>query len=184
MSHKDYLTERLLNDDNYRILHAQGYSNDRDASVLRHINKIIDLFNTYSCKNAIDYGCGKGQLVRALNERGVRCDGYDPYSGYEKIGDCYDMVISTDVLEHFDLDQLHDASIHIKSFNPIVMYHSIYTDIAQVILPDGNNAHRTIQSPIWWREKLTELFDNYKVVEMQESMPGYHWLATYILVKK
>lgn len=57
-------------------------------------------------KTLLDYGCGSGHFVRFAREKGVKAEGYDPYS--EEFGNrtvldrSYDFVTAQDVLEHVD----------------------------------------------------------------------------------
>src|SRR4029434_2563736 len=56
---------------------------------------------------ACDYGCGCGIFVQYLREKGfLNVTGYDPYvSGHanlETLKQAYDVVVSYDVIEHYD----------------------------------------------------------------------------------
>jgi len=64
----------------------------------------------------LDYGCGKGVLVRFLREQGYDAEGWDRYAeGWNDdsvLARTYDCIVSQDVIEHVDsphalLDQLH-----------------------------------------------------------------------------
>jgi SAM-dependent methyltransferase len=53
-------------------------------------------------KRVLDYGCGRGELVKAFQERGYDAEGYDPYS--EKYGEMpsglFDYAFMVEVIEH------------------------------------------------------------------------------------
>jgi len=157
-----------MNDNYYQIYAKTNYASDesRQGHLSRFVSPIINIAQKCHCKTALDYGCGRGWLSRELTKKGLPCDGYDPYSGFTDIKSQYDMVISTDVLEHLTLDELIEAAEHIKSLKPKVMFHSVFHKKAKLILPDGTNAHKTIENPEWWKNKLNELFE-HKVVSAE-----------------
>jgi len=54
-------------------------------------------------QSVLDYGCGRGDFVKFLRDRGIRADGYDPYSeDYNTLitGETYDVVTMIEVIEH------------------------------------------------------------------------------------
>jgi len=140
-----------LKDLNYKILHKIYPSYGVGGNWYRDI--IIKIAKENGVKTILDYGCGKGSLVKLL-EKDFDAYGYDPYipeysqNSFTDI----DMVVSTDFFEH--IENIDEVCEHIKSMNPKVQFHSISNRKASQILPDGRNAHLTIQSPEWWEERL------------------------------
>ena len=57
---------------------------------------------TLASGRCLDYGCGRGELVKALREQGFDANGYDPYS--EDFSDhprgLYDTIFMVEVIEH------------------------------------------------------------------------------------
>ena len=64
----------------------------------------IDLIKQYcpGIRSVLDYGCGPEPVLAELMKRdGIDCDFYDPYFFPEYPEKKYDLVISTEVFEHF-----------------------------------------------------------------------------------
>ena len=136
-----------------------------------HVPFVFDLIEAYEVETIIDYGCGRGILLESLiNQRLVNptnvC-GYDPgVEGREIIDrEAYDLLVSTDVLEHIEPECLSSVLEHMRSLAPMA-YLNIHTGPAKAILPDGRNAH-LIQKPWdWWKSVLE---DHYSSVERYAS---------------
>lgn len=121
-------------------------------------NHIKDIAFRENVKTILDYGCGKGFLVKLLNEEGFNCFGYDPHvEEHSSIPQKVDMVVSTDFFEHIQGDEIDEVILNILSLKPKIQFHAISNRRAVQILPDGSNAHSTIKSPEWWKERLKEL---------------------------
>ena len=184
--------EELL--EQYRILHEEGEKSVglsseetfNGISLRKHIDPIAKLVAESGAKTVLDYGSGKATLYDAypgesLDSRlrshaawpGVKVvcydPGYEPFS--EPVDDRCDGVISTDVLEHIPaqdigwvLDEIFQSA---KSFVYVVA--ACYP--ARKTLPDGRNAHVTLEPPEWWQGQL-EL--------AARRNPGIRWvLATF-----
>ena len=138
-------------------------------SLAEHVRTIGQLIERTDARTILDFGAGKGSLYEN-NPRhhspsrhkclpawpGVEVTCYDP--GYPPFAEPYagtfDGVISTDVLEHVPeddvpwiLDEMFRAA---RRFVFVVA--ACYP--AQKRLPDGSNAHCTVQPPPWWRMQL------------------------------
>lgn len=82
-------------------LHENTLSNDGYVRMFRekiaHIKKYCP-----GITSVLDYGCGpEPVLAELLRREGYRCDAYDPYFFPGKQHKTYDLVISTEVFEHF-----------------------------------------------------------------------------------
>ncbi len=161
----------------YKVMHEEGSPDTgrppekvfSGKSLRDHIAPIADMIRHADGKTVLDYGAGKGLFykpypdepdgsrIRALPDWGqtrVTCydPGYEPFSAPPE--GKFDGVISTDVLEHIpeeDIPWVLDGIFgHAGSFVYVVA--ACYP--AKKILPDGQNAHCTIQPPEWWREQL------------------------------
>lgn len=106
----------------------------------------------------LDFGCGQGSLKKALGSRFIEIDEYDPAIKHKSIlrKQAYDLVITTDVLEHIYEDEINIFLYDILSLSPSYMIHVISTRPASKILPDGTNAHKTIKNQNWWKNKIFE----------------------------
>ena len=154
-------------------------------SLRTHIKPIARLVRETGVKTILDYGAGKASLYEAypgesLESRyrshpdwpDVKVICYDP--GYEPFAMPYsdrcDGVISTDVVEHIPagdipwvLDEIFQAS---KSF----VYVVAACFPARKFLPNGQNAHCTVEPPAWWESQMESA---------AQRNPGIHWvLAT------
>ncbi|MBE3144977.1 MAG: glycosyltransferase family 29 protein [Planctomycetes bacterium] len=142
-----------LSDLNYDILHRVYPSYGVGGNWFR--DEIIKIAKEYDVKTILDYGCGKGSLVKLLSN-GYEAFGYDPYvDEYSKRpASTVDMVVSTDFFEHVGENEIDAAIADIKSYSPKVQFHAISNRKAAQILPDGTNAHNTVKDSEWWEEKL------------------------------
>ncbi|MEO3429336.1 hypothetical protein AAFN88_10795 [Pelagibius sp. CAU 1746] len=161
----------------YKTMHQEGSPEaGRPAkktfsgkSLIEHVGPIANLIKECDATTLLDYGSGKAQFYKpypgeaaesrfkAQDEWGatkVTCydPGYEPFSG--PVEPKYDGVICTDVLEHIteeDIPWVLDKLFrHARHF----VYAVAACYPAKKFLPDGQNAHCTLQPPEWWREQL------------------------------
>ena len=136
------------------------------------IKKIIK--NTKS-KTALDYGCGNAKhyikdrihLLWGLEEMGL----YDPaiLKWNSLPGDNFDCVISTDVLEHVPAKEIKDTLKEIFTLSNKCTYLNIAMYPANQTLPNGENAHCTLKSKEWWRQKIAETIKEHIEVHVVYS---------------
>jgi hypothetical protein len=169
----------------YRQVHEQGIQGGAEGpkvfgggSLLSHIDIVAKLAKETGARTVLDYGSGKGLLysqkkislpngptIPSVREYwGVdHIQLYDP--GVEEFSTrpetTFDGVVSTDVLEHIpeeDIDWVLEECFHYaRSF----LYMNIASYPAKKILPNGWNAHITVQSPAWWRERFQKAARNW-----------------------
>lgn len=121
----------------------------------RLVENVKQLMETQGCETLLDYGCGKGSLVRAV----PGAQGYDPaVEEFSARPEPADLVTCTDVLEHVEPDMLEDVLNDIVNLTRKVAYILVACRPASKRLPDGRNAHLIIQPPEWWLEQLNEHF--------------------------
>ena len=135
------------------------------ASGRTHTDKVYDVIQKFKPNSILDFGCGKGTLKRELELKGVVVDNYDPaipeWSTIPQSS--YEMVVTTDVLEHLYPDEISLVFEEIYKLSPSVVYNIICTRIAKQILPDGSNAHKTVEDKDWWDNKIKLFFSEYEV---------------------
>lgn len=163
---------------------SQDYKNEllllHQNSVFGNLQNIPEYVKEYLTKNKIgsilDFGCGKGLLVDSLkNEYPTKqIYGYDPtHSIYNKITDSkIDMILSFDVLEHIEPENLDNVLALLHNKCNKVMHHLIACHPAKRFLSDGRNAHLIIEEPNWWRNKFN--YQGWKIID--ENVVSY--LAT------
>jgi len=161
----------------YRLMHNQGVSNlglaadeTFDGHTLRkHESAVARLIAETGAKTILDYGSGKAtsydpypgeaalSRVKAHGAwPGVKVTCYDP--GFEPYAAPYegkfDGVISTDVLEHIPDDDIGWVLDEMFAAAGKFVYAVAACYPARKILPNGENAHCTLQEPVWWRLQM------------------------------
>jgi hypothetical protein len=155
------------NIDQYRELHASKIYGASSAKVASFLIPHLRLLRPHSL---IDYGCGQSVLPEILKATGISTVyRYDPaIPAYaERPTRTFDVLISVDVLEHIPERDLEAVLADMRSFAPHAM---LIIDIrpAAQILPNGQNAHAIVESPEWWRERLSR---HYEYLEPFSSKP-------------
>ncbi len=146
--------------DQYKELHKD--QNFYAVSVLNlHKESIRQFLSIKKCESILDYGCGKANQYFKENIHndsfyGIMPSLYDPaVKEFCKLPKhTFDAVISTDVLEHIEEDDLDGVLSEIYSKANKFVYLGICNSAANAILPDGRNAHVTLQSFDWWVDKI------------------------------
>lgn len=108
----------------------------------------------------LDYGCGQKSLERMLPPiEKVTLKNYDPcIDGLDEAPEPADLVVCTDVLEHVEAECLENVLDDLKRLTKKLAFLSVSTRPAQKSYSDGQNAHKIVQSPDWWRPKLKRRF--------------------------
>lgn len=111
----------------------------------------------YKIKSILDFGCAEGKVIAAIKEEYPHLEtyGYDPaYNTFmpEKV----DMIMSTDVLEHIEPEEIDNTITDLRNRAEIIQYHLIACHQAKKFLPDGRNAHLIQQTPDWWQRKFDQ----------------------------
>lgn len=178
----------------YKELHNENKF--KGISLCNHIDIIGDIIKETKVKTLLDYGAGKGylyskdfkivkpELDKPLQElwnlESHRC--YDPaYAEHSKYPeDKYDLVISTDVIEHVPEEDLTWFINDIFSLAKESVYLNIACYPALKHFKDGTNVHISLFEPKVWIEFINKLWlKNYKhlkiyiIAQYQElkSMP-------------
>ena len=128
-----------------------------------HADTVLKLATALNTTIILDYGCGKGYLARGLP---FPIWEYDPaIPGKEEVPRPADIVVCTSVLEHVEPDKLNAVLHDIQRCTQKVCYFVIDTVPATKNLPDGRNAHLTVQKRAWWERRLSKLFTIGTVIE-------------------
>ena len=161
----------------YRDMHLYEKIHKKDSRYGNtggsYVKNILNHVNKYSPKSILDFGCGKGKLKTGLAKHEVDIDEYDPaIPNKKKIPkEQYDLIITTDVLEHIYEDEIPTICKEFISLQPETMFHAICTRKAHKKLPDGTNAHKTVRDIQWWAKKLQE-YTGYKAEVFPEPVQG------------
>lgn len=125
------------------------------AKIPDHLKEFIHM---HQPRSLLDFGCGKGNLLKTLKESypSMTILGYDPANPeYDISIPIVDMIISTDVLEHIEHENINQV-LEMFYLKAKYHYHLISCAPAKLILPDGRNAHLIQESAEWWKNKFTQ----------------------------
>jgi 2-polyprenyl-3-methyl-5-hydroxy-6-metoxy-1,4-benzoquinol methylase len=178
----------------YKEIHAKGLGYFNGKSLLKYVPQVHQKLIAHECKTLLDYGAGKGLLytdqcanvqpllsggkvmTRPLQElwnlTSHRC--YDP--AYEehstKPRGKFDAVISIDVLEHINEDDLEWVLNEIFSYSKKMVFLNVACFKAAKHFKDGENVHISVFNPEWW------------YVLVSDIMKSYPDITTYLLCEK
>jgi hypothetical protein len=137
--------------------------------LLPKYNLVHDFGAEYQPRSLVDWGCAHGHLLTRVTQDFPSVQelaGYDPGNpDYNVVPNgTYDCLVSCDVIEHFEPDQL-DESLKLmqsKFFRAAFLIIACYP--AKKFLPDGRNAHLIIENADWWISRVKQQFDQCTVV--------------------
>lgn len=160
----------------YKQLHASRPDYGSGASFF---NRIHNLMLDYKCRTMLDYGCGKGMFVSKVRKAGkIIADGYDPaVPTYNLMPRGYfDAVVCLDVLEHIPVEEVDDFIRPIAYLCNRFLFFNISCREAKEVLPNGENAHCTVRSPLWWSRKIAGqlLYPEFVVIEYSYHPRNQH----------
>lgn len=165
--------KQQLISENYRELNRQLHA-DRDdygTSGIHFADYIGGLAAAIGTDDILDYGAGKQTLANALPQYAIKS--YDPaiesISTYPQPAD---LVVCTDVLEHIEPECLDAVLDEIQRLTKRVAFVTVATTPAKKDLPDGRNAHLTIESYRWW---LPKLWTRFKIDQFQ-TLADLHFM--------
>ncbi len=162
--------EKLITDQYLNLmksLHQKSgdYGAHEDMTgITQRIDKAIKILNDKGkCNSFIDYGTGKGNLIKRLRRQlpeTISLIGYDPaISEYSKHPESKaDIVSCIDVLEHVEPVSLDYILNDIHKLTNYMCFFVIDLQPAKKILDDGRNAHVLIAPPEWWSLRVNQLF--------------------------
>ncbi len=138
--------------------------------------KIIDeislMIDHLKPSTVLDFGCGKGLLLKALKDRypEIAFFGYDPaISGIDVLPvDRADLVINSDVLEHIPEEMIPGVIEQISAISRNA-YFNLHHARSRAILPNGENAHCTVRPPEWYHALLKRHFDTVVPLEGRKA---------------
>ncbi len=163
--HANGYQQDLGNGRTRKVAAENAFSGDQ---LPKHISQIKQLIERSGAKSLIDYGSGKGShygRVEVKNSAGEivatslaeywdveTITLYDPgIPMYEDLPDeQHDALISTDVLEHLPRADAVWVVEEMFSLASKFVYANVACYPAVTQMPDGSNAHETVQHPQWW----------------------------------
>ena len=116
-----------------------------------------EIIENYKAKSVLDYGCGKGELKKAL---GDIVSEYDPaIPGKDAEPKVADVVFCTDVLEHIEPDKLEAVLNYMEGLARKMAFLTVALIPATKTLDDGRNAHLIVKPQQWWLDALLDHWD-------------------------
>ena len=149
--------------DQYKIMHNGKYTKLLESSPTYRSREILKpIIVQTGCKSLLDFGCAAGlhwteydlKGFFELDEFGL----YDPaVEAYKTLPErTFDGVLCVDVMEHIPEDSVDYVIEQILSRATKLALFKIAVAPAMAILPDGQNAHVTVKSSEWWRNRIAE----------------------------
>lgn len=154
--------------DGYRAQNALHHQADKDfgRGGKKYLVRVTDYMKKYDTDDVLDYGCGKAALRESIPS--IRC--YDPaVAEFSALPEPADIVVCRDVMEHVEAECVDDVLDHIKSLTKVVALFLIVFKESSDILPDGRNAHVSIQPKEWWLDKLRARWGSVEVIAWREK---------------
>lgn len=141
--------------------------------------QVSEIINETGVTSLLDYGCGKGRLMKSLKvDHEVRVQLYDPsIEAYSAAPEPCEMVTCIDVLEHIEPEFLDNVLDDLQRLTQVVGFFTVHCGPAMKVLSDGRNAHLTQQPMGWWLPKFESRFD---VFHTHEGKYGF----TIVVLKK
>ena len=139
----------------YKQYHANLNTNYPGNNLKAQLQHIKDLVQDTKAETLLDFGCGKGlqyTKYKHHEELGIMPALYDPaVPEYEELPEGqFDGIYSTDVMEHIPREQIPETFQTIFSKAEKFVFLAICTQPAIAVLPNGENAHCTVEPIGWW----------------------------------
>jgi hypothetical protein len=142
----------------YREMHAKGqFAGVAWRSAFESFTAMVPDLER---RTILDFGCGpRGGLAEQLPGRVISYDPYvDAYAGspWEQP---FDVVFSSDVLEHLLQEDVETFASNVRRARPEFIFLHISTRSAHKTFSNGVNVHVTVQPASWWRHTLGRFWD-------------------------
>ena len=138
----------------------------------------------------LDYGCGEGALKKWIEDKGITDRDwtlYDPgMLRYQEMPTGkFDLVITTDVLEHVEEITLNNVLKHLRELTGKYLYSEIACYLTRGTFEDGpykgHPHHINLKAPDVWRQRLEH--PHFDVIESFPSLLE-GWKVRYLMIQK
>jgi hypothetical protein len=159
--------------ESYRALQQELHKNPNyGVASLAFAPVVKAMIEQLGCRSLCDYGAGKQNLRKALEQAGVTVE-YHPYDpAFPEYGSpqAADLVCCIDVLEHIEPELLDNVLDDLKRLTVRHGFFTVHTGPAAKVLADGRNAHLIQQPPEWW---LPRLESRFRVAKTGQAVGGF-----------
>lgn len=142
--------------DNTKVEDAFG-----DFELRPYRAQLASLFREHGIATVLDYGCGGSDWAAPGFDEGSGLSAidyfqldeafrYEPARGLDERR-AVDCVVSFDVLEHIFISDVPKVLRDMFSCARKLLVLNVACYPAAALLPNGENAHITVRSPLWWR---------------------------------
>ena len=170
-------------------LHAQAlWGNTGGKYVGDSVVKILE--DHPEIKTILDYGCGAATLKKFVEDKGITDKQWTLYDPAVKIYDKeptgkFDLVISTDVLEHVEEIMLNNVIRNLQSLTGKFLLSEIACYLCNSEFESGpyvgQDMHISLKAPDGWRLRLAH--PDFEDIE-SVSYVLEHWKVRYFLLQK
>lgn len=163
---------RALHKDNSSYGKASEYSKKGSIKYeMRIPEAVVAAHKIKPIHQILDYGCGKGGLVEALNQNisvAGKAYGYDPAveEFAQKPAQTFDLITSIDVLEHIGREHISNTLYEINRLNSGFFFFCIDLLPASKITSDRRNVHFLIAPSDWWIQQIKSHFKAVTAIEV------------------
>lgn len=162
----------------YRALQKDLHENPNyGVASIGYAPIVKQLLENLKVTSLSDYGAGKQNLFKALQQLGVKNIEYLPYDpAFPEYGPPKpaDLVCCIDVLEHIEPNFVEAVLLDLSKITRRIGFFSIATGPAGKTLADGRNAHLIQKPSSWWLPKLCEHFE---IAQLGRDPHGFWVLA-------
>ena len=165
-------------------LHKKAFGSGKAINSL-----VANVLDQNSVSSLLDFGCGKGLTTQKIKETypNINVYAYDPVTSPIELPESVDMIHSSDVLEHIEYEYLDETLDKLFSIASKYQYHLIACHPSKKKLPDGRNAHLIVETPDWWKDKLTKYgwnFEHENIIEKYNDKFNINIVKYIVVLKK
>lgn len=171
------MQDRTTISEAYRAQQQQLHENPNYGVASLSFAPIVkQVFQNSGARSLSDYGAGKQNLLKGLQQQGVTDFEYFPYDpAFPEYGEPKpaDLVTCIDVLEHIEEDYLENVLADLSGIVRKLGFFTIHTGPAGKVLSDGRNAHLIQKPSSWWLPRLCQYFE---IIQLSR-VPGGFWIV-------
>jgi hypothetical protein len=159
----------MLITDAYRALQRDFHTArpDYGTSSRKYVDQVLAMSKQLDTRDILDYGCGKAFLQKGLP---FPIQNFDPcIDEYNRVPKPADIVVCTDVMEHIEPACIFSVVEDLARLTKRILLLDVACRPAKKFLPDGRNAHLTIEKPNWWLLQFMHEFELHSF-QAQEGM--------------